>query len=284
MPQTLSSWTYFSPALIECSRQLNASSQPDSYKLCILMTDGINNDNDEYIYPPDSLSGVGQWCVSQNITTKSITEIDACIVPNDLVSQRPGVPPANSCTGCVESADAHCASNAWDAACLAGCESTTCAKYCKGACTTQHIADKLHGETDIKMAGVLVSGSIAESKLERATATVKQVSSCKNETELAMGKCPFFVEVRHEERTTHHHHSFQLVVSLRPTTSTSSPPRPLPLRTPSPPRLWRRPPRRRRLCAWEARSSSPSSSSPSRCSSTCSTSPPRSPSGRRRTT
>ncbi|GMH83180.1 hypothetical protein TL16_g09512 [Triparma laevis f. inornata] len=202
LPQTLSSWTYFSPALIECSRQLNSSSQPDSYKLCILMTDGINNDNDEYIYPPDSLSGVGQWCVSQNITTKSSTEIDACIVPNDVVSQRPGVPPANSCTGCVESVDAHCASNAWDAACLAGCESTTCAKYCKGACTTQHIADKLHGEMDIKMAGVLVSGSIAESKLERATATVKQVSSCKNETELAMGKCPFFVEADNFDELT----------------------------------------------------------------------------------
>ncbi|GMH81917.1 hypothetical protein TrVE_jg7732 [Triparma verrucosa] len=194
LPQTLSSWTFFSPALVECQKQLNASKQPDSYKLCILMTDGINNDNVDYIYPSDAVSGVGRWCVDQNITSKSVDELDLCVKPSDDVNARPGAPPANSCTSCVESQDSHCASNPWDDTCMSGCLAAACAPSCKGVCTTANIADKLHGAMDIKMAGVLVSGGIAASKLEAATNTVKQVSSCKNETELAMGKCPFFVE------------------------------------------------------------------------------------------
>ena len=193
LSQTLSSWTFFSPALVECQKQLNTSSQSDSYKLCILMTDGINNDNDEFIYKPSSNSGVGQWCLDQNITSKTIPEVDVCIKPADDINARSKLP-ANSCAGCIQTVDTHCDNNPWDIQCLNGCSSEACAPSCKGVCTTENIANMLHENMGIKMAGVLVSDTIDPSKLAQATATVKQISSCKNETELALGKCPYFVE------------------------------------------------------------------------------------------
>ena len=183
LPQTLSSWTFFSPALIECQKQLSSSSQRDAFKLCILMTDGINNDNDEWIYKQSSASGVGQWCQDHNITSETTPEVDVCIKPEDDYTERSAIP-SNSCASCVEAEDKHCSTNPWDEQCLSGCLSAACAPSCTGVCTTENIASVMHDAMGIKMAGVLVSDTIDSSKLAQATATVKKVSSCKNETEL----------------------------------------------------------------------------------------------------
>jgi hypothetical protein len=185
--QELNSWTFFAPALVECNNQLKDNGQEGAYKLCILITDGINFDGGEYIYRADDPSIVPGFC--EEYISPEAPEKNACADPSaDYDADIDGDVP---CVYCVEAADTQCNGNPWDNICLNTCTTNSnCAQVCKGKCTTANIASTLKSEAlGITMVGILVAeGLSAGDVLDKGVENVQQVSSC-NSTELESGTC-----------------------------------------------------------------------------------------------
>ncbi|GMH75198.1 hypothetical protein TL16_g06682 [Triparma laevis f. inornata] len=181
LPHRLKGWTHFSPGLTECSNQLTQSGQDGAFKLCVLVSDGVNFDGDDYTYAENDGSNVDEFC-AQNSMAVGTYGFDVC---TDVA----GGEQQQACSACVEAADAWCVNNDWDVTCKSICTST-CASACPAAtftpplegstpCTTKNIASNLK-ENGIHIAGILVFDDSSTGDL--AEANVNGLSNCANTT------------------------------------------------------------------------------------------------------
>ena len=181
----LKGWTHFSPGLTECANQLKTFGQEGSYKLCVLVSDGVNFDGDIYVYSFSDGSLVDEYCQANDLTT---TTPSLCTGDVD-----------SACKQCVETADSWCSTNPWDDSCRSQCTST-CSESCptptvidpsamSSACTTTNIARGLR-EDDINVAGILVLGEGETG--DQAEANVKALTSCANATSGGNSSCPYY--------------------------------------------------------------------------------------------
>ncbi|GMH94303.1 hypothetical protein TrVE_jg6600 [Triparma verrucosa] len=193
LPHRLKGWTHFSPGLAECSNQLSQSGQEDSFKLCVLVSDGVNFDGDDYTYNSGDGSNVDEFCTENSMTLGSFSGADVC---TDVA----GGEQQAACAACVEAADAWCVNNDWDDTCRSICTSS-CASACppqtyvppaEGTtpCQTKNIASTLK-EDGIHIAGILVFDEGATG--DQAEANVKGLSNCANSTLYPNSTdCPFY--------------------------------------------------------------------------------------------
>ena len=183
----LKGWTHFSPGLTECANQLNTYGQEGSYKLCVLVSDGVNFDGDDYVYSSTDGSSVDEYCQANNLITSTLAT-DLCTADVD-----------SACKQCVETADSFCAGNVWDDTCRSQCTST-CSEACptpiavnpsdiSSACTTTNIARGLR-QDDVNVAGILVLGEGAAG--DQAEANVKGLTNCANATARGNASCPYY--------------------------------------------------------------------------------------------
>jgi hypothetical protein len=84
LTQEFSGGTRYAGALVQCYDQMKTRNQTDSYKLCALLTDGANQDGENFVY--ENTTRVYESCQAMGIVNGSTAPAAQCTTQN-IVSE-----------------------------------------------------------------------------------------------------------------------------------------------------------------------------------------------------